>query len=148
MALTLGLELLFLEVLNTSYIYQITSKVRFVKGLVNSILIYILRLLLHSFTYLFMCFFFPLFMHMLLINCMQSLLFLLHTKMPWWVLFKVFQKYRWSKSFLPWTLFLQSFSGVCVRIGFIVFNKWVWAEWFMTSLICSFVWFCHGLLKG
>ena len=30
------------------------------------------RLLLHSFTYLFMCCFFSLFMHMLLINCMQS----------------------------------------------------------------------------
>ena len=28
-------ELLFFEVLNPSYIYQITSKVRFVKGLAN-----------------------------------------------------------------------------------------------------------------
>ena len=27
-----------------------------------------------------------------------NLLFLFHTKMPWWVLFKVFQKYRFSKS--------------------------------------------------
>ena len=27
-----------------------------------------------------------------------NLLFLFHTKMPWWVLFKVFQKYRLSKS--------------------------------------------------
>ena len=58
---------------------------------------YILRLLLHSFTNLFMCCFFSLFMHMLLIYCMQFL-FLFHTKMPWWVLFKVFQKYRTSKS--------------------------------------------------
>ena len=24
-------------------------------------------------------------------------------------------------------------------IDFIVFNKWIWVEWFMTSLICSFV---------
>ena len=39
-----------------------------------------------------------------------NLLFLFHTKMLWWVLFKVFQKYRLPKSFLPWTLFLQSFS--------------------------------------
>ena len=68
-----------------------------------------------------------------------NLLFLFHTKMLWWVLFKVFHKYRLSKSFLPWTLFLQSFSRVCVRIDFIVFHKWVWVEWFMTSLICSFV---------
>ena len=69
----------------------------------------------------------------------EIFLFLFHTKMPWWVLFKVFQKYRLSKSFLLWILFLQSFSRVCVRINFIVFNKWVWVEWFMTSLICSFV---------
>ena len=25
------------------------------------------------------------------------------------------------------------------RIDFIVFNKWIWIEWFITSLICSFV---------
>ena len=73
-----------------------------------------------------------------------NLLFMFHIKMPWWVLFKVFQKYRLSKSFLPWTLFLQSFSRVCVRIDFIVFYKWVWVEWFMTSLICSFV--CCGFV--
>ena len=47
----------------------------------------------------------------------------------------MFQKYRLSKSSMPWTLFLQSFSRVCVRIDFIVFNKWTWVEWFMTSLI-------------
>ena len=96
----------------------------------------------YSFNYLFMCFFFSFFMHMLLIIC--NLSFLFHTKIPWWVLFKVFQKYRLSKSFLPWTLFLQNFSRVCVRIDFIVINKWVWVEWFMTSLICSFV--CCGFV--
>ena len=32
----------------------------------------------------------------LLLVC--NLLFLFHTKMPWWVLFKVFQKYKLSKS--------------------------------------------------
>ena len=36
---------------------------------------------------------------------------------------------------------MQKFSRVCVRIDFIVFNKWIWVKWFMTSLICSFV-FC------
>ena len=30
---------------------------------------------------------------------------------------------------------LAKFSRVCVRIDFIVFNKWIWVEWFMTSLI-------------
>ena len=34
---------------------------------------------------------------------------------------------------------MQSFSRVCVRIDFIVFNKWIWIEWFMISLICSIV---------
>ena len=41
MALALEIETLFLEALNTSYIYLITSKVRFVKGLANSILKYV-----------------------------------------------------------------------------------------------------------
>ena len=41
MALTLEDETLFLEVLNTSWIYPITSEVRFVKGLVYSILTYV-----------------------------------------------------------------------------------------------------------
>ena len=34
---------------------------------------------------------------------------------------------------------LAKFSRVCDRIDFIVFNKWIWVKWFMTSLICSFV---------
>ena len=63
-----------------------------------------------------------------------NLLFLFRTKMLWLVLFKVFQKY-WMSNSMPWTLFLQSFSRVCVRIDFIVFNKWIWVEWFMTCLI-------------
>ena len=95
-----------------------------------------------SFTYLFMCCFFSPFIHMFLI-LVCNLLFLFHTKIPWWVLFKVFQKYRLSKSTCH-NLFLQSFSRVCVRIDFIVFNKWIWVKWLMTSLICSFV--CCGFV--
>ena len=41
MALTLELETQFLEVLNTSQIYPITSKVCFVKGLANSIMTFV-----------------------------------------------------------------------------------------------------------
>ena len=41
MTLTLELEILFLEVLNTFYIYPITSKMHFVKELVNSILTHV-----------------------------------------------------------------------------------------------------------
>ena len=50
-----------------------------------------------SFTYPFMCCFFSPFIHMFLIF-VCNLLFPFHTKMPWWVLFKVFQKYRLLKS--------------------------------------------------
>ena len=50
-----------------------------------------------SFTYLYMYCFFSLFMHVLFI-IVCNLLFLFHTKMPWWVLFKMFQKYKLSKS--------------------------------------------------
>ena len=67
-----------------------------------------------------------------------NLLCMFHTKMLWWVLFKVFQKYRLSKSTCH-KLSSCKVSRVCVRIDFIVFNKWIWVEWFMTSLICSFV---------
>ena len=50
-----------------------------------------------SFTYPFICCFFsPLIYMFLKIVC--NLLFLSHTKMLWWVLFKVFQKIRLSKS--------------------------------------------------
>ena len=42
MALTLDFETLFFEALNTSYIYLIISKVRFVKELANSNLTYVL----------------------------------------------------------------------------------------------------------
>ena len=41
MTLTLELETLFLEVLNTSQICPITSKVRFIKELANFILTYV-----------------------------------------------------------------------------------------------------------
>ena len=36
------------------------------------------------------------------------------------------------------------FQEFVLGLDFIVFNKWVWVEWFMTSLICSFV--CCGFV--
>ena len=71
-----------------------------------------------------------------------NLIFLFHIKMFWWVLFKVFQKYRLSKSSCHKFSFCKVFHEFFFRIDFIVFNKWIWVEWFMTSLICSFV--CCG----
>ena len=82
-----------------------------------------------------------------------NILFLFHTKMPWWVLFKVFQKYKLSKSFLPWTLFLQSFSRVCVRIRFYCIQQMIRScdLWFSHAsfVCCGFVMDCQrGRLLG
>ena len=76
--------------------------------------IYMMNVVLHL--SLHVLFLFYLYTHVSL--CMQSL-FMFHTKMPWWVLFKVFQKDRLWKSIMPWTLFLQSFSRVFVRVRFV-----------------------------
>ena len=67
-----------------------------------------------------MLFLFSLYTH---VSIVCNLLFLFYTKISWWVLFEVFQKYRLSKSSMPWTLIFQNISKVCVRIDFIVFNK-------------------------
>ena len=59
---------------------------------------YLLYMLMYvSFTYLYMCCFFSIFIHMFLIFVCNLIISVSH-KMPWWVLFKVFQKYRLSKS--------------------------------------------------
>ena len=81
--------------------------------------------------------------------CTQSL-FLFHTKMHWWVLFKVFQKDRLWKSIMPWTLFLQSFSRVCVRVRFfcIPISCYEFSNLRLLSWSICLLWFCHGLPKG
>ena len=107
----------------------------------------------YHFTYLSMCCFFSLFIHMFLI-IVCNLLFLFHTKMPWWVLFKVFQKYRLSKSIMPWALILQSFSRFCARIRFYCI-QWVIMSWVIydfshiSFVCCGFVTDCQsGRLIG
>ena len=54
------------------------------------------------------------------------------------------------QSLLAINSLLVKFSRVCVMIDFIVFNKWIWVKWFMTSLICSFVYcsFVTNCQKG
>ena len=54
------------------------------------IYIYIYMMMYVFFTYLYMCCFFSIFIHMFFV-LVCNLLFLFHTKMSWWVLFKVFQ---------------------------------------------------------
>ena len=96
---------------------------------------------------LYVLFLFSLYTHVSL--CSQSL-FLFHTKMPWWVLFKVFQKDRLWKSIMPWTLFLQSFSRVCVRVRFSCNSTSVYefSDLRLLSWFISLLWFFHGLPKG
>ena len=115
-----------------------------------------------SFIYMMMLLSFHLSLHVLFLFSLYTyvsyyvwnLLFLFHTKMPWWVLFKVFQKDRLSKSIMPWTLFLQSFSRVCVRIRFYciqqVIMSWVVYDFSHTSFVCcGFVMDCQrGRLLG
>ena len=57
---------------------------------------------------------------------------------------KVFQKYRLSRCTCHKLSSCKIFSRVCVRIDFIVFNKWIWVEWFLSSLKCSFI--CCGFV--
>ena len=130
----------FLYFLDTLFLYCDSKPCTLI-----DIYIYIYWGCYYSFTYLFMCCFFSHFMHMLLINCMQFLIFLFHIKMSWWVLFKVFQKYRLSKSFLPWTLFLQSFSRVCVRIRFYCIQQvnMSWVIYDFSHMFICLLWFCH-----
>ena len=100
------------------------------------------------FTYLIMCYFFSLFKHMFLLY-VCNLLFLFHTKMPWWVLFKVFQKGRLSKSSMPWTLFLQNFSRVCVRVDLLyLMSDYELSDLWLPSYFIYWLWFCHRLPQG
>ena len=91
-----------LVVLEASFSFLYTSLVTIFTYIMHIFDIYIYIYIwwcMLFFTYLSMCCFFSLFIYMLLIVCKP--LFLFHTKMPWWVLFKVFQKDRLSKSIKP-----------------------------------------------
>ena len=134
-------------VLRASFSFLYTGLVTMFTYIVLVFDIYIYMMMMYVFfTYLYMCCFFSIFIHMFLI--VWNLLNLFHTKIPWWVLFKVFQKYRLSKSFLPWTLFLQSFSRVCVRIRFYCIQQVIISLVIYESYFICLLWFCHELPKG
>ena len=109
------------------------------------IYIYMMYVVLHL--SLHVLFLFSLYIHVSL--CMQSL-FLFHTKILWWFLFKEFQKDRLWKSIMPWTLFLQSFSRVCVRVRFfcIPTSGYEFSDLRLLSWFICLLWFCHELPKG
>ena len=78
-----------------------------------------------------------------------NLLFLFHTKMPWWVLFKVFQKFRLSKSTCHKLSSYKNFQEFV--IGYILLystSEYEFSDlWLLSYLICL-LWFCHKLPKG
>ena len=94
-----------------------------------------------SFTYPFMCCLFSFFIHMLLIYLYAIYYFCFTQRCLDEFCLKCFRNTGYQ-SLLAINSLFASFSRICVRIDFIVFNKWIWVEWFMTSLICSFV--CCG----
>ena len=122
---------------------------------------YFLYMLMYvSFTYPYMCCFFHLPLHVLFLSptltCVVSflslctcflllvcnLLFLFHTKMPWCVLFKMFQKYRLSKS----TCHKLSFCKV-FQEDYIQQVNMSWVIYDFSHMFICLLWFCHGLPK-
>ena len=125
--------------------------------------IYRHTLYLFSLIYCWCMFFFHIPFHMLFLFSLYThasylfvcnLLFLFHIKMPWWVLFKVFQKYRLSKStchklssckvfqeFVLWQILLYSTSEYELSD--------LWLLSYVHFVSCGFVMDCQmGWLLG
>ena len=100
------------------------------------------------FTYLSMCCFFSLFIHMFLYVCILYLCFTLRCLDEF--CFKVFQKDKLWKFIMPWTLFLQSFSRVCIRVIFfcIPTSGYEFSDLRLLSWFICLLWFCYGFPKG
>ena len=107
---------------------------------------YFLYMLMHvSFTYPYMCcFFFSLYAHAS--YYLYAIYYFCFTQRCIDEFCLKYFKNTSCQSLLAINSLLPNFSRVCVRMDFIVFNKWVWVEWFMTSLICSFV--CCGFVTN
>ena len=99
------------------------------------------------FTYLYICCFFSIFIHMFFI-LVCNLLFLFHTKMLWWVLFKVFQKYKLSKSTCHKLSSCKVFQEFV--LGYILLYSTIEYKlsdlWLISYFICL-LWFCHRIAK-
>ena len=100
-----------------------------------------------SSTLSYVVFFLPLYTYFLLLVC--NLLFLFHTKIPWWVLFKMFQKYKLSKFTCHELSSCKNFQEFV--LGQILLYSTIDYElsdlWLLTYFI-YLLWFCHGLPKG
>ena len=97
-------------------------------------------------------FLFSLYTHVSLFIC--NLLFLSHTKMSWWVLFKVFQKYRLSKStchkLFSCKVFQEFVLGYILLYSTTMNMSWVIFDFSHISFVCcGFVTDCQrGRLLG
>ena len=78
-----------------------------------------------------------------------NLLFLFHTKMSWWVLFKVFQKYRLSKStcqkLSSYTVFQEFVLGYILLYST---SEYELSDLWLLSYFICLLWFCHRLPNG
>ena len=95
---------------------------------------YIYLMLLSFFTYLSMCCFFSLFIHMFLI--MYAILYFCFTlRCLDEFCLKCFRNIGCQNLSCYELSSCQVFQEFVLGLDFIVFNKWLWTEWFMTSLI-------------
>ena len=115
-----------------------------------SILTYIILIF-----FIYWCIFFHLPLHVLFLFFLYThvsyisvcnLLFLFHTKMPWWVLFKVFRNTGYQ-SLLAINSFLAKFFKSLYYDK--IYCIWqVNMSWVIYDFSCMFIcllWFCHGL---
>ena len=92
-----------------------------------------------SFLLLYTCF--------LLIVC--NLLFLFHTKMPWWVLFKCFRNISCQSLFAINALLAKFFKSLCYDRFYCIQQVNIsWVIYDFSHMFICWLWFCHGLPKG
>ena len=68
--------------------------------------------------------------------------------MSWWVLFKVFQKYRLSKSTCHKLSSYQVFQKFVLGYILLYSTSEYWVIYDFSHMFICLLWFCHGLPKG
>ena len=99
--------------------------------------IYIYNDFVIIFTYLSMCCFFSLFMHMFLMYAIFYFCFTLRCLDEFCL--KCFRNTSYQNLSCHELSSCKLFQEFVLVLDFIVFNKWVWVEWFMTSIIFHLV---------
>ena len=78
-----------------------------------------------------------------------NLLFMFHTKIPWWVLFKVFQKYRLSKSTYHKLSSCKIFQDFVIwKILLYLTSEYELSDLWLFSYVCLFVVVLSWIAKG